>query len=58
MVYKFSVSNMLTEGEISNRIIGVTIEVHQSLGPGLLESTYKVLSVLEPNLKIDNFVNL
>jgi len=32
---------MLTENEISNRIIGLAIEVHQSLGPGLLESAYK-----------------
>ena len=32
---------MLTENEISNRIIGLAIEVHQVLGPGLLESAYK-----------------
>ena len=32
---------MLIENEISNRIIGLAIEVHQSLGPGLLESAYK-----------------
>jgi GxxExxY protein len=31
----------MTENEISNRIIGLAIEVHQSLGPGLLESAYK-----------------
>ena len=31
----------MTENEISNRIIGVAIEVHQALGPGLLESAYK-----------------
>jgi GxxExxY protein len=32
---------MLTENEISHKIIGLAIEVHQSLGPGLLESAYK-----------------
>lgn len=32
---------MLTENEISNKIIGLAIAVHQSLGPGLLESAYK-----------------
>lgn len=27
--------------ELSNRIIGLALEVHKQLGPGLLESTYK-----------------
>ena len=31
----------MTENEISNKIIGLGIEVHKSLGPGLLESAYK-----------------
>lgn len=31
----------MTENEISKKIIGLAIEVHQSLGPGLLESAYK-----------------
>jgi GxxExxY protein len=31
----------MTENEISNKIIGIAIEVHQALGPGLLESAYK-----------------
>jgi GxxExxY protein len=31
----------MTENEISNEIIGIAINVHQSLGPGLLESAYK-----------------
>lgn len=31
----------MTENELSNIIIGVAIEVHKSLGPGLLESAYK-----------------
>ena len=29
------------ENEISDKIIGLSIEVHKSLGPGLLESAYK-----------------
>lgn len=32
---------MLTENEISTTVIGLAIEVHQALGPGLLESAYK-----------------
>ena len=31
----------MNENEISNKIIGISIAVHQSLGPGLLESAYK-----------------
>lgn len=31
----------MTENEISNKIIGLAIEVHNALGPGLLESAYK-----------------
>jgi GxxExxY protein len=31
----------MNENEISNKIIGLAISVHQSLGPGLLESAYK-----------------
>ena len=27
--------------ELSNRVIGLAIEVHRNLGPGLLESTYE-----------------
>ncbi|MEA3547269.1 MAG: GxxExxY protein [Thermodesulfobacteriota bacterium] len=29
------------ENEISKKIIGAAIEVHQTLGPGLLESVYE-----------------
>jgi len=32
---------MMTENELSNIIIGFAIEVHKSLGPGLLENAYK-----------------
>ena len=31
----------MNENELSNKIIGVAIEVHTALGPGLLESVYK-----------------
>ncbi|MBI2968477.1 MAG: GxxExxY protein [Bacteroidetes bacterium] len=31
----------MTENEIANKIIGIAIEIHKTLGPGLLESAYK-----------------
>lgn len=31
----------MTENEIANRVIGLAIEIHSALGPGLLESAYK-----------------
>ncbi len=31
----------MTENEITERIIGCAIEVHRSLGPGLLENAYQ-----------------
>lgn len=31
----------MTENEISNIIIGIAIEIHKKLGPGLLENVYK-----------------
>ena len=31
----------MTENELSNRVIGLAMEVHTALGPGLLESAYK-----------------
>jgi GxxExxY protein len=31
----------MNENELSNKIIGLAIEIHKSLGPGLLESAYK-----------------
>jgi GxxExxY protein len=31
----------MTENEISNKLIGMSIEVHRQLGPGLLESAYR-----------------
>ena len=31
----------MTENEISNKVIGIAIELHKKLGPGLLESVYE-----------------
>lgn len=31
----------MDENQISSKIIGTSIEIHKSLGPGLLESVYK-----------------
>jgi len=31
----------MTENEIANKVIGLAIEVHSALGPGLLESAHK-----------------
>jgi len=31
----------MTENELSQRIIGVAIELHRNIGPGLLESAYE-----------------
>jgi len=31
----------MIENELSNKVIGLAIEVHKVLGPGLLESAYK-----------------
>ena len=41
--------SVLTINEITNAIIGAGIEIHQELGPGLLESVYEV--VLEDELR-------
>jgi GxxExxY protein len=44
----------MNENELSNRIIGLAIKVHQNLGPGLLESAYK--ECLFYKLKKDGFL--
>lgn len=31
----------MTENELATKIIGIAIEVHQALGPGLLENAYQ-----------------
>ena len=31
----------MTENEISNKVIGAAIDIHKSIGPGLLESAYE-----------------
>lgn len=31
----------MIENELSNKVIGLAIDVHKALGPGLLESAYK-----------------
>jgi len=31
----------MTENEISYEVIGAAIEIHKSIGPGLLESAYE-----------------
>ncbi|WP_075352298.1 GxxExxY protein [Algoriphagus marinus] len=33
--------SFLSEDELSNKVIGVAIDVHNQLGPGLLENVYK-----------------
>jgi len=37
----FEVKMMMTENQISEKIIGCAIQVHRELGPGLLESSYE-----------------
>jgi len=32
---------VMTENELSNKIIGVAIDLHRTVGPGLLESAYE-----------------
>jgi GxxExxY protein len=32
---------MMTENEITGKVIGLAMDIHKALGPGLLESAYK-----------------
>lgn len=46
----------MTENEISNKVIGIAIDVHRSLGPGLLESAYKecmYFKLIHSGFKVD-----
>lgn len=46
----------MTENEISNKVIGLAIDVHKSLGPGLLESAYKeclFYKLIQSGLKVE-----
>ncbi|NCY21218.1 GxxExxY protein [bacterium] len=40
-------STPLTEDELSHTIIGVALEIHRELGPGLLESVYEAILFAE-----------
>jgi GxxExxY protein len=43
--------------QLSNKIIGAAIEVHKTLGPGLLESTYEKCLCYELKLRGISFAN-
>lgn len=44
-------SQLLLEKDLTDKIIGVAIEVHRILGPGLLESAYQVCIEHESTLR-------
>ena len=52
---------MFLEQKLTRQIIGAAIEVHQHLGPGLLESAYELCLVhelTEPGLSVQRQVNV
>jgi GxxExxY protein len=49
----------MTNNEITRKIIGLAIKIHQTLGPGLLESVYQQCLVYElrnANIKVEKEV--
>ena len=42
---------MIIHEELTEQIIGAAIEVHKALGPGLLESTYRICLMRELTLR-------
>ena len=38
--------------DLSNKVIGLAIEVHKELGPGLLENVYKIGLLINFNEKL------
>lgn len=56
-----NLENMITENEISTLVIGAAIEVHNELGPGLLESVYETClqdELVEMGLRVDRQIEL
>jgi GxxExxY protein len=46
----------MIENEISNKVIGLALEIHKKLGPGLLESAYKeclYYELIESGFKVE-----
>jgi len=37
----------MTENELSNIVIGLSIDIHKALGPGLLENAYKSVYIIK-----------
>ena len=51
----------MTENELSFKVIGIAIELHRNLGPGLLESVYEnalAFDLKNAGLKIGQQVNM
>lgn len=55
-IIKFHKEINMTENELSNIVLGLAIEVHKQLGPGLLESAYQeclYYELLNNDLKVE-----
>ena len=48
---------MLRENEIATAIVDVAYRIHQTLGPGLLESSYEAVMIYELKNGITRIVN-